>query len=230
MTYAQQLQLLQNSAFYQSLTSNQKLMLNQEIATKADQSVANDPILTGILSNLGLMNSANHNNGSATSILANVNSLVPMNANINQNVMPNTIAPNLGPMGMLPLGANAPNPNMLNNPGMGAPGLLGAAPGLPVMPNMPGNDFQINFDPRNGGLLGNAPFQNFPDNQNFGNFNDEYFEDGNFNFNRNDRNFRDRGQSSNRRGRSWNNRHNNNRNYNRNNNNRNRSNRSYTPP
>lgn len=210
-------------------------MLNQEIATKADQSVSNDPILTGILSNLGLMNSANQNNGSATSILANVNSLVP---GINQNIIPNqNIASNIGQMpsniGQMGM-AIANNPNALGpNASMGGPGLLGAAPGLPVIPNMPGGDFPINFDPRNGGLLGNAPYQNFQENPNY---NNDFYEDngGNFNnFNRNDRNFRDNRGQGNRRGRSWNNRHNNNNNrsYNRNNNNRNnRSNRSYTPP
>ncbi|CAH0549008.1 unnamed protein product [Brassicogethes aeneus] len=46
------------------------------------------------------------------------------------------------------------------NPMMGPqPGLLGAAPGVPNM----SHEFPINFDPRNGGLLGNAP-QQFPSN------------------------------------------------------------------
>lgn len=191
-------------------------MLNQEIASKADQNTPNDPILTGILSNIGLINSVAQNNTSATNILANVNSLVP-----------NMMGPNqMGPMG----------PNVMPNMGSG---LLGAAPGVPMMPNVPNmapNDFQINFDPRNGGLLGAAPFPNFQENPNFGQFNDEFYPDnndgnfgGNFN-NRNNRNFRnDRNQ--NRRGRQWNNRHNNNNRNNRNNNNnRNRANRSYTPP
>ncbi|GLV36786.1 suppressor of sable [Carabus blaptoides fortunei] len=76
LSYSQQLQLLQNSVFYQSLTSNQKLMLNQEIASKGEQNTPNDPILAGILSSLGLIPSLNNQNGSAMNILANVNSLV----------------------------------------------------------------------------------------------------------------------------------------------------------
>ncbi|XP_060532651.1 protein suppressor of sable isoform X2 [Cylas formicarius] len=43
--------------------------------------------------------------------------------------------------------------NKMPGPMMGQPGLLGAAPGIPNLPP----DFPINFDPRNGGLLGNAP-------------------------------------------------------------------------
>lgn len=223
-------------------------MLNQEIASKSDQNHPHDPILTGILANIGLISSVNQNNGCATNILANVNSLVP---NLNQ-INPINVTPNVGQVlgqaisGLLPLGGgNVPNPAILNpqniGPGIGGPGLLGAAPGVPFLPNLAQNDFPMNLDPRNGGLLGAAPFPNFQNNQNFGEFNDDYYDgnDGNFggNFNnRNDRNFRnDRNQpNNNRRGRSWNNRHNNNnnnRNYNRNNNNRNnRSNRSYTPP
>lgn len=210
-------------------------MLIQEIDTKRDQNNSNDPLLMGILSNIGLVNTVmNTNNSSAVNILANVNSLVP---NMNQMTGPNQMGPIMGPMGqnvMSNLG-----PNMVSNIGAG---LLGAAPGVPLInpniPNMGQNDFQINFDPRNGGLLGPGPFQNFQDNQNFGQFNDDFYPDnndgnfgGSFNNNRNNRNFRN-DRNPNRRGRGWNNRHNNNNNRNNrnNSNNRNRSNRSYTPP
>lgn len=213
-------------------------MLNQEIATKADQTMLNDPILMGILSSVGLINSVKHNN-TAMNILSNVNSLVPNMSHMMQNQM---VPNNMGPMGpMVNMNPNMSNmvPNMSNmGPNMASMagvGLLGPAPNLPIIPNvqnMSQNDFQINFDPRNGGLLGAAPFQNFPDNPNFGPYNDEFYPDNNdgnfvaFNNNRN-RNFRNDRIPNNRRGRSWNNRHNNNRN---NRNNRNRSNRSYTPP
>lgn len=57
MPYSQQLSMLQSSPFYQSLTSNQKLMLNQELA-KNDQSGGggmHDPVLNGLLANLNLL-------------------------------------------------------------------------------------------------------------------------------------------------------------------------------
>lgn len=183
MSYTQQLSVLQNSAFYQSLTSNQKLLLNQELAMRADQSGNNDAVLNGILTNLGLVSNVPQNIGaanvSALSILASVNNLgnvlnqtagiIPQNAPIGQNqVNPNILAH---------------NPNLMNQMAQGIvqPGLLGAAPGIPNLP-------PINFDPRNGGLLGSAPGfgGGFNDNANFGFNNDEFYQDNNF---RNERNF-----------------------------------------
>ncbi|KAL3270850.1 hypothetical protein HHI36_021368 [Cryptolaemus montrouzieri] len=152
MNYTQQLNTLQSSAFYQSLTSNQKLMLNQELASRADQTGSHDPILNSILANLnlipgvgntGTLNTSGQgtNFGIALNILQTVNKMTPMSQN-------GIMGPNV-------------NPNMLNpmSQGIMQPGLLGAAPGVPNIPQ----DFQMNFDPRNqNGLLGNGPrFSNF---------------------------------------------------------------------
>lgn len=188
MSYTQQLSVLQNSAFYQSLTSNQKLLLNQELAMRADQTGNNDAVLNGILTNLGLVSNVSQTLGnanvSALSILASVNNLgnvlnqtagiIPQNPAMGQNqVNPNILAH---------------NPNLMNQMAQSIvqPGLLGAAPGIPNLP-------PINFDPRNGGLLGNAPGfgggGGFNDNPNFGFNNDEFYpppENNNF---RNERNF-----------------------------------------
>ncbi|XP_031330062.1 protein suppressor of sable isoform X2 [Photinus pyralis] len=168
MNYSQQLNILQTSAFYQSLTSNQKVLLNQELASKYDHSGSNDPTLNGILSNLGLLSNASavlpNANTSALNILANINNMTPM-------MQPSNI---IVPQNQQPFVNQMPqNPNVVQ------PGLLGAAPGLPNMPP----DFQLNFDPRQGGLLGNAPNYNYNnDNSNFNNFNDNYYEDGGGNY------------------------------------------------
>ncbi|KAK4878780.1 hypothetical protein RN001_011286 [Aquatica leii] len=228
MSYSQQLNILQASAFYQSLTSNQKVLLNQELASKYDNSGNNDQTLNGILSNLGLLSGPSTiiPNTSALNILANINNLNPLigqppnmivpNAPfVNQNVNPNILSQ---------------NPNVVNQMAQSIvqPGLLGAAPGVPNLPP----DFQLNFDPRQGGLLGNAPNYNYNENQNF-NFNDDYYEEGNNfmepnNIGRggggNRGGFRDRQQQ--RRGRNFNNRNNGGRHFR----NRNRNNRSRTPP
>lgn len=230
LSYNQQLQLLQNSAFYQSLTSNQKLMLNQEIASKGEQSPHNDPILSGILSSLGLIPNQAHN-APALNILNNVNSLVPpmMNPQMPPNLPNIPNISNIHPNIPHPMGGMPPPPQLMQNP-MGpnlGPGLLGAAP-----------EYPINFDPRNGGLLGQAPFQqqqqqqqqNFNENPNFPPYNSNEPHGG---FHPRPGNFRgDRGGGNNRRGgggRNWGQRHNN-RNFNNRNMNRNRTNRSYTPP
>lgn len=218
MNFAQQLTMLQSSAFYQSLTSNQKVLLNQELGQR-NESNSYDPVLNTLLSNLNIIPnttpSSNVNMGAAQSILSNISKLNPM----------------MGPPGQPP---NLPvNPALLGQmaQSMNQPGLLGAAPGVPNLPP----DFPINFDPRNGGLLGNAPpiapFGGFPppDNQgNFNNYNDDYYppEGGNAgNYqggNRDNRGFnRDR-----RRGRHFNNNRGN-RNFR---NNRNRINRHHSPP
>ncbi|KAL1501238.1 hypothetical protein ABEB36_006601 [Hypothenemus hampei] len=76
LSYSQQLNLLQSSPFYLSLTSNQKLMLNQELA-RHDQSGGpglHDPVLNNLLSNLNLLPQAQSSNpithiGVAASIL-----------------------------------------------------------------------------------------------------------------------------------------------------------------
>jgi hypothetical protein len=214
LTYNQQLNILQSSAFFQSLTSNQKLLLNQELASRNENGF-NDPVLNSVLSTLNLIPNTNMNSpnmGAALNILANVNKLNP---------------------GMMSNNPPAPmvlrqNPNLMNQMAQSIvqPGLLGAAPGIPNLPA----DFPMNFDPRNGGgMMNNAPgpFGNFPDN-NFGGFDDYYPPpDNNFGHsggggNRDNRNFnRDR-----RRGRNNFNRNNGNRNFR----NRNNRNRSHTPP
>lgn len=190
MSYTQQLSVLQNSAFYQSLTSNQKLLLNQELAMRADQTGNNDAVLSSILTNLGLVSNVPQNIGaanvSALSILASVNNLGNM---LNQTA---AILPQGGALGQNQVNPNilAHNPNLMNQMAQSIvqPGLLGAAPGIPNLP-------PINFDPRNGGLLGSAPGfggggggGGFNDNANFGFNNDEFYPDNN-NFIRNERNF-----------------------------------------
>lgn len=237
LSYAQQLTLLQTSAFYQSLTSNQKLTLNQELSQRADQSGNSDPTLLSMLAKLGLLpnapNSAASASSGAVNILSSLNNMNPgltpnllaqnpallnqpnvlQQNNLNPNLIGNPIAPNI---------LNQ-NPNLLNQitQNVGQPGLLGAAPGIP---NLPPN-FEINFNPRNGGLLGNAPFPNYPDNNtNFNNYNEDFYESGN-NFRGNNRNERGFNDNRNRRGRNFN-RNNGNRNFR----NRNRSNRGHTPP
>lgn len=236
MNYNQQLTMLQSSAFYQSLTSNQKLLLNQELAARTDQtSGSHDPLLNTLLSNLNLIPGTtniqgNPNLGAALNILASVSKLNPIIAQPPPQATLLTSQVNPAILGQ--------NPNLMNQMAQSIvqPGLLGAAPGIPNLPP----DFQINFDPRNGGLLGNAPppFETFsqdggagPPGGNFNNFNDDFYPDnGNNNFgpnnNNNNRNFmRDR-----RRGRNNNfgNRNNGNRNF-RNRNSRS-NNRGHTPP
>lgn len=184
MSYTQQLSVLQNSAFYRSLTSNQKLLLNQELSDRADKSGNNDAVLNGILTNLGLVSNVSQSIGAANvnalTILSNVNNLGNV---LNQNA---GILPQGAPMGQNQVNPNilAHNPNLMNQMAQGIvqPGLLGAAPGIPNLP-------PINFDPRNGGgLLGNGPGfgGGFNDNTNFGFNNDEFYQDNSF---RNERNF-----------------------------------------
>lgn len=253
MSYTQQMNMLQQSAFYQSLTSSQKLLLNQELATRTDRSGSNDPTLNGILTNLGLIASSstiipNANtaaNTSALNILANVNNMNPMIPQAQMIQTPGVIAPNQNQQFVAQSVVNPnilqQNPNIVNQMAQSIvqPGLLGAAPGVPNLPP----DFQLNFDPRQGGLLGNAPPMNYNDNSNF-NYNEDYYEGSNFvesgvGGRGNGRGgnagsggagggrggFRDRQQ---RRGRNFNNntRNNGGRNFR----NRNRSNRSRTPP
>ncbi|XP_049824981.1 uncharacterized protein LOC109606230 isoform X3 [Aethina tumida] len=209
MNYNQQLNMLLASSFYQSLTSSQKLLLNQELAKSSGDANNHDPVLNGILSKLDIISNVSLQAGNPISnaILASVGKLNnPMMGGQNQNV----VNPMMG----------QPNP-------MNQPGLLGAAPGIPNM----APDFGMGFDPRNGGgvgggLLGNAPPQfgnNFPP-DNFSGYGDDFYphEGGppnrhngsNRGFNRR----RGRGNGFNRNGRNF--RHNRN----------NRSNRSHTPP
>ncbi|CAH1111810.1 unnamed protein product [Psylliodes chrysocephalus] len=217
MSYNQQVTMLRSSAFYQSLTSQQKVLLNHELSVRNDANTNNhDPVLNSLLSNLDIIPGANlqanHSLNAALSILTNASPVMNM---VGQN-------PAMGPMG-----------GAMN---MTQPGLLGAAPGIPNMPN----DFPMNFDPRNGGLLGNAPmpFGGFPPPQesqgNFPPYNDDYYPPDNpgpgafQGGNRDNRGYnRER-----RRGRSnFHNRHNSgNRNFRNNRNNNNRSNRTHSPP
>lgn len=165
MNFSQQLTTLQSSAFYQSLTSNQKVLLNQEINRRNDSN-SHDPVLNTLLSNLNIIPnttpSSNVNMSVARSILSNLSKLNPM-------MGPQGLQPSL-PVNSSLLGQMAQSINQ--------PGLLGAAPGVPNLTP----DFPINFDPRNGGLLGNAPpmapFGGFPPPEshgNFNNYNDDYF-------------------------------------------------------
>ncbi|KAJ8963552.1 hypothetical protein NQ314_005557 [Rhamnusium bicolor] len=224
MSFNQQLNMLQSSAFYQSLTSNQKVLLNQELSQRSDASNSHDPVLNSLLSNLNIIPGTNLQSnptlGSALSILANVSKLN----------LPQTQQSNI-PVNPAILGQN---PNLMNQmaQSIAQPGLLGAAPGIPNLPP----DFPINFDPRNGGLLGAAPmpFGGFPPQDgpsNFNNFNEEFYPpDNGGNFHNNQGNNRDnRGfNRDRRRGRN---------NFNRNNagsrnfrNRNNRSNRTHSPP
>lgn len=214
MTFNQQLSMLQSSAFYQSLTSNQKLLLNQELGQRNDANNAHDPVLNSLLSNLNIIPGttlqSNPNLGAALSILANVSKLNPILPQAQQSNLP--VNPILGQ-----------NPNIMNQmaQSVSQPGLLGAAPGIPNLPP----DFPINFDPRNGGLLGNAPmpFGGFPPDgpSNFNNFNEDFYPPNNPG-NRDNRGFRDR-----RRGRNFNRNNPGNRNFR---NRHNRTNRTHSPP
>lgn len=163
LSYSQQLNMLQSSQFYQSLTSNQKLLLNQELA-RCDQSGGggmSDPVLNNLLSNLNLLPQPITNQppslgtsphgGDVLSILANISKI---------------------------------NPLLPNQPLLGQQGLLGAAPGIPHIPSSVAQgippDYPINFDPRNGGLLGNAPPGNYGQfgggmEQQFGGYNDDFY-------------------------------------------------------
>ncbi|XP_019766798.1 protein suppressor of sable isoform X3 [Dendroctonus ponderosae] len=160
MSYNQQISMLRSSQFYQTLTSNQKLMLNQELA-RCDQSGgggSNDPVLNTVLNRLNLIPQMsqpqspmgrNTHVGAAASILTNIAKMNPM----------------------------------MSNPGlMGQPGLLGAAPGIPNIPPGMGPDYPMNFEHRGGpGLLGNAPpgpgFGQFGgmDQPPFGGYNDDFY-------------------------------------------------------
>lgn len=168
MNYKQQLNMLQGSAFYQSLTSNQKVMLNQELASHSDQSGHNDPLLNTLLTNLNLIPGGRE----PMPPIPNQQPGPPMGmgpppANNVQAAL--GILQNLGKLNPIAnglLGAAAQHPALLNQMAQSIvqPGLLGAAPGVPNL----GQDFPGHFgDPRNqNGLLGNPPFHPPPD-QNF---------------------------------------------------------------
>ncbi|XP_050299416.1 protein suppressor of sable isoform X3 [Anthonomus grandis grandis] len=166
MSYNQQVTMLQSSQFYQSLTSNQKLMLNQELA-RCDQSGGSglhDPVLNTLLTTLNLL---------------------PSGGSANQPQPQMTASSPLGAAGAILANINKMNPLMNPNQALiGGPGLLGAAPGIPnINSNLgpPMNpDYPMNFDPRGApGILGNppAPFGQFGgmDQQGFGGYNDEYY-------------------------------------------------------
>ncbi|CAH1118378.1 unnamed protein product [Phaedon cochleariae] len=112
MSYNQQLTMLRSSAFYMSLTGQQKMLLNQELSLRSDANNSHDPVLNNLLTNL--------------------------------DIIPGGQAPPAGITAALSMLSTEP-------PAMG---LLGPAPFAAP----------INFDPRNGGLLGNAPmgFGRFP--------------------------------------------------------------------
>ncbi|KAK9751386.1 hypothetical protein QE152_g5148 [Popillia japonica] len=149
MSYAQQMNVLQGSTFYQNLTSNQKVMLNQELSTRDQSSGApgNEQVLAGILSALGLPQSGGQQqavpniNGNVLSLLSTLNNIsqLGINPNVLQAQNPNPAL----------LGQIGPNPNILPgqqvNPNILGAAAQGAAPGIPNIPP----DFQINFDPRN---------------------------------------------------------------------------------
>ncbi|XP_057658604.1 uncharacterized protein LOC130895378 isoform X3 [Diorhabda carinulata] len=208
MNYNQQITMLRSSAFYESLTSQQKLLLNHELSLRNDSTNMHDPVLNNLLSNLDIIPGTNvQTNPSLTAALS-----ILTNATAKINPMIGHNPPIVPPMG----------PNQ--------PGLLGAAPGVPNLPP----DFPINFDPRNGGLLGNAPlpFGSFPppqDNQNFS-YNDDYYPPENQgNYQGGNREMRGGFNRDRRRGRNnFHNRHNGNRNFR--NHRSNRSNRTHSPP
>ncbi|KAG5885421.1 hypothetical protein JTB14_036070 [Gonioctena quinquepunctata] len=209
LNYKQQMTMLRNSAFYQSLTSNQKVLLNQELSQRTDSSNSHDPVLNSLLANLDIIPGPNMPSypslSAALSILTNA-------------------APKMNTL----VGQNQPLVGQIVQ-SITQPGLLGAAPGIPNLHP----EFPINFDPRNGGLLGNAPipFGGYPPQEGPGNFpfnEDFYPPDNGGNFqggNRDNRGFnRDR-----RRGRNnFHTRNNGNRNFRNNRNN--RSNRTHSPP
>ncbi|XP_056641060.1 histone-lysine N-methyltransferase, H3 lysine-79 specific isoform X2 [Diorhabda sublineata] len=210
MNYNQQITMLRSSAFYESLTSQQKLLLNHELSLRNDSTNMHDPVLNNLLSNLDIIPGTNvQTNPSLTAALS-----ILTNATAKINPMIGHNPPIVPPMG----------------PNMNQPGLLGAAPGVPNLPP----DFPINFDPRNGGLLGNAPlpFGSFPppqDNQNFS-YNDDYYPPENQgNYQGGNREMRGGFNRDRRRGRNnFHNRHNGNRNFR--NHRSNRSNRTHSPP
>lgn len=193
LSYNQQLNILQSSAFFQSLTSNQKLLLNQELAARNDQNGFHDPVLNSMLSTLNLIPNTNISNptmGTALNILANVNKLNP--GMINNAPPPQMVM--------------RQNPNLMNQMAQSIvqPGLLGAAPGIPNLPA----EFPMGFDPR---INNPQPFGNFPDN-NFGGYDDYYPQDNNFGGRDNNRNFnRDRRRGRNNFNRNFRNRNNRNR-------------------
>ncbi|XP_023012917.2 suppressor of sable isoform X2 [Leptinotarsa decemlineata] len=207
LSYTQQMNMLRSSVFYQSLTSNQKVLLNQELSYRTDANNTHDPVLNSLLANLDIIpgpNMPSHPSLSAAlSILSNN-------------------SPKINPL----VGQNQPLVGQMVQ-SITQPGLLGAAPGIPNLPS----DFQINFNPRNGGLLGNAPmpFGGFPPQDGPSNFpfNDDFYppdNGGNFQGGNRERGFnRER-----RRGRNnFHNRNSGNRNFrNRNN----RTNRTHSPP
>lgn len=213
MTYNQQLNILQSSAFFQSLTSNQKVLLNQELAMRNEQNGIQDSFLPSLLTNLNLVPSN-----------APPPTMAPPNMGVNLNMLAGVNKLNPALMA---------TPPMVNFPPLG--GLLGAAPGIPNM------TAPMGYDPRNGGgLLGQGPFGGgYPPDNNFGsgggssggNFNDDYYppqQDVNYGGINRDRNYGGGGGNRDRR-RGRNNFNRNNRNF-RNRNNNNRNNRGHTPP
>lgn len=157
LTYAQQLSMLQSSPFYQSLTSNQKLMLNQELASRNDQSGMTDPIISAMLANLGLqsgnlgggMQHTAQQTGQALNILNSLTGFAQANPLMSMGVAPH-VNLNVAP----------PNLNL-------GQGLLGPAPGHHDFNQMnqmfdPRANMDprgVNLDPRSvgPGILGNPP-------------------------------------------------------------------------
>ena len=238
LSYAQQMAMLQRSSFYQNLTSNQKVTLNHELSVKDPVTGnPNEQMLNGILSTLGLLPGQPSNlsniNSNVLSLLSSLTKpgIVHGMGLGTQNPAQGILTSNPGMVSNMNLGMNpnvlGQNQNLVSQMAQSIvqPGLLGAAPGIP---NLNATDFQINFDPRNGGLLGNAPpFINYQqDNANFG------YEDGNnFNGHRNGNSgnrggFNNRDRMQRRGGRNFSNRAMRNSSFR----NRNRNNRGHTPP
>ncbi|XP_044742721.1 protein suppressor of sable isoform X2 [Chrysoperla carnea] len=157
LDYNQQMQLLQNSTFYQGLNNNQKLILNQAISSqKSEQnSLQNDPILAAVLANLGLTNNPLNTNSILNPALG-LMSLLNLSSNLNTPlVQPSLLGPGPTPL-MANLGALGPS-NDFNMGGFGVPGnqgtgLLGHSPYQNNMSGPPGNDFQFNNDQFFGGM------------------------------------------------------------------------------
>lgn len=167
--------IIQTSNWYRELSSNQKILVNQQLASVSmavkkfhqdntsgrlfDLSeIRSNNVLTNIFTNLSI---TLNEKGEFTPIMLENNPPVipPMNFNQNENFVGGNIGlmDPVGMMGMNPMGA--PNMNPMGPPNMGPMGPMG--------------NFDMRFqggDPRGApGLLGRAP--NVPHNFDSGNFN-----------------------------------------------------------
>lgn len=133
LDYTQQMQVLQNSTFYQGLNNHQKLILNQAINSQKNEHAQHqqhpaqtDPVLAAVLANLGLTNQMNLN--------PQMNLMSLLGANFNMS--PSLLGPGPSLLGT--------NPNNDFNMGFGgSTGLLGHSPFQNQMDY--GNSYQNNL-------------------------------------------------------------------------------------